>query len=190
MVMFKKKRYILCVIVDLHTAGVALTSLTSDCLSLLGLKQRTKKGWQVDRAFMRESRDWRNWPLSVGTGLRLSVWACAGDGERRQHSDNSDTTGHHIDIFNLRNRKDLAYVAIRIWASHWWVYAACTRMELLGVMMTLLLFVILTPLVERSVSNIWRSSALVVLSIVLIMSKLKASLFFSRNPEWKKNKLN
>lgn len=67
-----------CVTVAMLTA-VALESITSDSLSLLGLKQRMKKGWQTDRAFMRESRDWRNWPLSVGTCLWLSVWACVGN---------------------------------------------------------------------------------------------------------------
>lgn len=48
---------------------------TMDFLSSLGLKQRMKWGWHLDRAFMRESRDWRNWPLSVDTCLLPSVWA-------------------------------------------------------------------------------------------------------------------
>lgn len=58
-----------------------------------------------------------------------------------------------------------------------------TRREFLGVMMTLLLLPIFPTLVESSVSNIWWSSLLVVKSTILIMSKLTASLFFSRNPE-------
>lgn len=49
---------------------------TSTFGSLLpfGLKQRMKKGWQADRAFIRESREWRNWPLSVDTCLVPSPW--------------------------------------------------------------------------------------------------------------------
>lgn len=35
-------------------------SFTFGCLLSLGLKHRMKKGWQADRAFMSESRDWRN----------------------------------------------------------------------------------------------------------------------------------
>lgn len=42
----------------------------------LGLKQRMKKGWQRDRAFIRESRDWRNWPLRVDICRRESFTCC------------------------------------------------------------------------------------------------------------------
>lgn len=59
--------------------GRSSCSFTSDCLPLLGLKQRMKKGWQADRAFIRESRDCRNWPLSVGTCLRVSANPCEDD---------------------------------------------------------------------------------------------------------------
>lgn len=40
-----------------------------------GLKHRMKKGWQRDRAFIRESRDWRNWPLRVDI-CRLESFTC------------------------------------------------------------------------------------------------------------------
>lgn len=45
-------------------------------LESLGLMQRMKKGWHVVSVFINESRDWRNWPIRVGTRFFASTCCC------------------------------------------------------------------------------------------------------------------
>lgn len=45
-------------------------------LKSLGLMQRMKKGWHVVSVFISESRDWRNWPIRVGTRFFASTFCC------------------------------------------------------------------------------------------------------------------
>ena len=54
----------------------AASVLTMGFLKSLGLMQRMKYGWQAVSVFIRESRDWRNWPVRVGTRFFASVACC------------------------------------------------------------------------------------------------------------------
>lgn len=50
--------------------------LTMGFLKSFGLMQRMKYGWHTVRVFIRDSRDWRNWPVRVGTRFLLSAACC------------------------------------------------------------------------------------------------------------------